>query len=117
MDDGRFFKPPPPGRSWPAVRDRLECLSDPIRQKEQTENGHKLLLAFAEYLFHKKQTLTDREGWYADADELLKSLELDGFRLSAAHVISPTSPSSEEQTPFFASTQHQCQHCKNVPIV
>src|SRR5258708_17804846 len=96
LHDGSFFNPPPPGRSWPAVRDRLEYLSDPIRQKEQTENGHKLLLAFAEYLFHKKQTLTDREGWYADADELLKSLELDGCRLSEGHIISTTATSSEK---------------------
>src|SRR5258708_28303993 len=117
MDDGRFFKPPPPRRSWPAVRDRLEYLSDPIRQKEQTENGHKLLLAFAEYLFHKKQTLTDREGWYADADELLKSLELDGFRLSEGHIISTTATSSEKEIQFLSKKQTQGQNSKDLTKV
>lgn len=95
--DGSFFDSPPRGRSWPAVRDRLEYLSDPIRQKEQTENGHKLLLEFAEYIFHKKQTLADHEGWYADANELLKSLELDGFRLYQGHITATTAASPQKE--------------------
>src|SRR5437870_2530855 len=92
-----FFNPPPAGRSWQATRDRLEYLSDLVRQKEQTENGLRLLLEFAEYVFHKKQTLADHESWYADANELLKRLELDGFRLSEGHIFSTTGASSEKE--------------------
>lgn len=59
----------------------MEYLSDPSIQAEQIENGRSLLLKFAEYLFDKKRTLPDYEGWYSELEQLLNSLELDGFRL------------------------------------
>jgi hypothetical protein len=85
--DGSFFSPPREGRSLQATRDRLEYESGSERQAEQIENGRKLLLDFAEYLFDKSRTLQDYNGWHSDLDQLLKNLELDGFRLHQGKLI------------------------------
>lgn len=87
LHDGSFFNPTQSGRSWSATRARLEYLSDSVRQAEHVERGHSLLLKFAEYLFDKKSILADYEGWYAELEQLLNSLELDGFRLHQGKLI------------------------------
>lgn len=85
--DGGFFNPPLAGRSWSATRARLEYLSDSVRQAEQVERGQSLLLKFGEYLFDKKNILADYDGWYAELEQLLNSLDLDGFRLHQGKLI------------------------------
>ena len=85
--DGSFFHRTQVGRSWPAIRSRLEYLSDSVRQAEHVEEGHSLLLKFAEYLFNKRKALPDYEGWYGELEQLLNSLELDGFRLYQGKLI------------------------------
>jgi hypothetical protein len=79
--------PLPGGSSWPAIRDRLEYLSDSLRQTEALEKGCRLLLGFAEYLFDKSHTLPDYNAWHVELEQLLKSLELDGFRLHQGRLI------------------------------
>lgn len=87
LHDGSFFISLPRGRSWPAIRDRLEYLSDSARQTEAIEKGRTLLLRFAEYLFDKSHSLPDYDGWHVELEQLLNSLELDGFRLHQGKLI------------------------------
>ena len=57
------------------------------RKQEAVEKGRRILLDFAEYLFEKVPTLTEWSEFHNEVGELLKSLQLDGFRLHQGKLI------------------------------